>query len=56
MGLSAVYVKSPAWSDRLLLVSALAQVPLTLLGAAGESLGVATPPFPQGCLYYQASQ
>ncbi len=66
MGLSAVHVKSPERRDRLLLVSALAQVLLTLLGAAGESLGTEkglkantvktrTYSLPrQGCMYYQA--
>lgn len=66
MGLSAVRVKSPERRDRLLLVSALAQVLLTLLGAAGESLGMEKglkantaktrtySLFRQGCMYYQA--
>ncbi|RKG68356.1 IS4 family transposase [Corallococcus sp. CA054B] len=39
MGLKQVRVKTPERRDRLLLVSALAQVLLTLLGAAGEALG-----------------
>lgn len=66
MGLSSVSVKSPERRDRLLLVSALAQSLLTLLGAAGESLGydrglkantVKTRThslFTQGAYYYQA--
>lgn len=66
MGLSAVRVKSPERRDWLLLVSALAQVLLTLLGAAGESLGMEKglkantvktrtySLFRQGCMYYQA--
>lgn len=66
MGLSAMRVKSPERRDRLLLVSALATGLLTLLGAAGESLGyerqlkantVKTRTyslFRQGCMYYQA--
>ncbi|WP_257979182.1 transposase [Corallococcus exiguus] len=39
MGLKQVRVKTPERRDRLLLISALAQVLLTLLGAAGEALG-----------------
>lgn len=39
MGLKEVRVKTPERRDRLLLISALAQSLLTLLGAAGESLG-----------------
>ncbi len=66
MGLSTVRVRSPERRDRLLLVSALAQVLLTLLGAAGESLGMEKglkansaktrtySLFRQGCMYYQA--
>ncbi|WP_237078711.1 hypothetical protein [Myxococcus xanthus] len=66
MGLSAVRVKRPERRDRLLLVSALAQVLRTLLGAAGESLGMEKglkantaktrtySLFRQGCMYYQA--
>lgn len=38
-GLKQVRVKRPERRDRLLLISALAQVLLTLLGAAGEALG-----------------
>lgn len=40
MGLSSVSIKSPDRRDRLLLVSALAVVLLTLLGAAGEAVGL----------------
>ena len=40
MGLSATRVSSPARRDRMLLLSALATVLLTLLGAAAESLGM----------------
>jgi len=66
MGLSAVRVSSPERRDRVLLISALAQVLLTLLGAAGESLGYdkglkantskkrTHSLFTQGCFYYQA--
>ena len=39
MGLSATRISEPARRDRLLLVNAFAMVLLTLLGAAGESLG-----------------
>jgi len=66
MGLSWVKVSSPERRDRLLLVSALACGLLTLLGAAGESLGMERylkcntvktrtySLFRQGCEYYQA--
>lgn len=40
MGLSATRISEPARRDRLLLVSAFAIVLLTVLGAAGESLGL----------------
>jgi hypothetical protein len=40
MGLSATHIRSPERRDRLLLVCALATVLITLLGAAGESLGM----------------
>ena len=65
MGLSSVRVGSPARRDRLLLVSAMAIALLTLLGAAGESIGLerrlktntvkrrSYSPFNQGCFYYQ---
>jgi hypothetical protein len=39
MGLSATHIKNPERRDRLLLLNAFAIVLLTLLGAAGESLG-----------------
>lgn len=66
MGLSWVKVRSTDRRDRLLLVSALACALLTLLGAAGESLGMERylkcntvktrtySLFRQGCEYYQA--
>ncbi|ATB39421.1 transposase [Cystobacter fuscus] len=66
MGLSSVRVRSTERRDRLLLVSALACALLTLLGAAGESLGMerylkantvktrTSSLFRQGCEYYQA--
>src|SRR3954467_10163421 len=40
MGLSAVRISDPQRRDRLLLLNAFAVVLLTLLGAAGESLGM----------------
>jgi hypothetical protein len=40
MGLSTVHISDPQRRDRLLLLSAFAVVLLTLLGAAGESLGM----------------
>jgi hypothetical protein len=40
LGLSGTHIGEPARRDRLLLVAALAQALLTLLGAAGESLGM----------------
>jgi hypothetical protein len=40
MGLSSIHIKSPERRDRLLLISAFAVVLLTLLGAAGEALGL----------------
>ena len=66
MGLSWVRVRSTDRRDRLLLVSALACALLTLLGSAGESLGMERylkantaktrtySLFRQGCEYYQA--
>lgn len=65
MGLSSVSIKSPDRRDRLLLVSALAVVLLTLLGAAGEAVGLeralkantvkrrSHSLFNQGAFYYQ---
>jgi hypothetical protein len=40
MGLSDTRIGDPARRDRLLLVSALAIVLLTILGAAGEAIGI----------------
>lgn len=40
LGLSATHIRSPKRRDRLLLIAALAQTLLTLLGAAGEALGM----------------
>ena len=40
LGLSATHIGTPARRDRLLLIAALAQALLTLLGAAGEALGM----------------
>jgi hypothetical protein len=66
MGLSSVRVGDPYRRDRLLLISAIAIVLLTLLGGAGEALGMdrllksntvkrrVHSLFRQGCLYYDA--
>ncbi len=66
MGLSSVRIADAERRDRLLLLSALACALLTLLGAAGESLGMERylkantvkrrtySLFRQGCMYYQA--
>lgn len=66
MGLSATRISSPERRDRLLLISAMAIALLTLLGAAGESLGMdrllkantvkrrTHSLFTQGCYYYAA--
>ena len=40
MGLSVLHIGDPQRRDRLLLLNALAILLLTLLGAAGESLGM----------------
>lgn len=40
MGLSSTHIRSPERRDRLLLISALAIVLITLLGAAGEAAGL----------------
>jgi len=40
MGLSALRIADPQRRDRILLLNAFAIVLLTLLGAAGESLGM----------------
>jgi Transposase DDE domain len=64
MGLAAVRIADPQRRDRLLLLNAFAVVLLTLLGAAGESLGMARhlksntvktrthSLFRQGCMLY----
>lgn len=66
MGLSAVRIGDPYRRDRMLLLNAVAIVLLTLLGAAGEALGMdrllksntvkrrVHSLFRQGCLYYDA--
>jgi hypothetical protein len=66
MGLSSVRVGDPFRRDRLLLLSAITVVLLTLLGGAGEALGMdrqlksntvkrrVHSLFRQGCLYYDA--
>ena len=66
LGLSATHVGDTARRDRLLLVCAMAMTLLTLLGAAGESLGMdrmlkvntvktrTHSLFRQGCYYYGA--
>ena len=65
MGLSSVRINAPERRDRLLLLSALAIALLTLLGAAGEEIGLerqlkantvkrrSYSLFNQGCFYYQ---
>jgi hypothetical protein len=65
MGLSSVRIHSQDRRDRLLLISALAVALLTLLGAAGEAIGLerqlkantvkrrSYSLFNQGCFYYQ---
>jgi hypothetical protein len=65
MGLSALHIQNPERRDRLLLVNAFAIVLLTLLGAAGERLGMdrylkantvkrrTHSLFRQGCMYYE---
>lgn len=65
MGLSSIHIKSPERRDRLLLISAFAVVLLTLLGAAGEALGLdrllkantvkhrVHSLFRQGCMWYE---
>ena len=44
LGLSATHISVPARRDRLLLLVALAEALLTLLGAAAESLALLSPP------------
>jgi hypothetical protein len=46
LGLSSVRIADPQRRDRLLLLNAFAVVLLTLLGAAGESLGMISSPTP----------
>ena len=40
MGLSSTHISNPMRRDRILFIAAIAQTLLTLLGAAGESLGM----------------
>jgi hypothetical protein len=66
MGLSATHIGSPERRDRLLLLGAVAQALLTLLGAAGEACGLdrmlkantvktrTMSLFNQGCCWYRA--
>lgn len=66
MGLGSVRIGDPYRRDRLLLLNAIAIVLLTLLGGAGEALGMdrllksntvkrrVHSLFRQGCLYYEA--
>jgi hypothetical protein len=60
MGMSALRISDPQRRDRLLLLNAFAILLLTILGAAGESLGMdrqlrtstVHSLFRQGCLLY----
>jgi hypothetical protein len=66
MGLSSFRIADPERRDRVLLLGAIACALLTLLGAAGETLGMERSLkantvkrrtyslFRQGCMYYQA--
>jgi hypothetical protein len=66
MGLSATHIGSPQRRDRLLLMAAMAQALLTLLGAAGEACGLdrmlkantvkrrTMSLYRQGCCWYRA--
>lgn len=66
LGMSATHIRDPRRRDRLLLICAMATTLLTLLGAAGESLGMdrmlkantvtkrTHSLFRQGCHYYAA--
>jgi hypothetical protein len=65
MGLGATHIGEPTRRDRLLLINAFAMVLLTMLGAAGESLGMdrllksntaktrTHSLFRQGCMFYE---
>ena len=65
MGLGATRISEPTRRDRLLLINAFAMVLLTMLGAAGESLGMdrllksntskirTHSLFKQGCMLYE---
>ena len=65
MGMAEIHVTEPERRDRLLLISAFAMVLLTILGAAGESLGMdrllksntsktrTHSLFRQGCMLYE---
>jgi hypothetical protein len=65
MGLSSIRIQNPERRDRLLLINAFAIVLLTLLGAAGEALGMdrhlktntskrrVHSLFRQGCMHYE---
>lgn len=67
MGLSATHIGSPQRRDRLLLMAAMAQALLTLLGAAGEACGLdrmlkantvktrTMSLYRQGCCWYRAT-
>ena len=68
MGLGATRISEPIRCDRLLLINAFAMVLLTMLGAAGESLGMdrllksntskirTHSLFKQGCMLYELIQ
>src|ERR1700678_867435 len=65
MGMAEIRIAEPERRDRLLLISAFAMVLLTMLGAAGESLGMdrmlksntaktrTHSLFRQGCMLYE---
>ena len=54
LGLCAVRIADPQRRDRLLLLNAFAVVLLTLLGAAGESLGMISSQTPSRPIPYSA--